>query len=133
MSSPSIRSEESGAPVTRQPALERKIGPVQATAINMTQCRARARALSRSGSRHWPVSGLRPAQRFSQPSVPPLMDGSYAPVRVARRYDDRVSPYYCSSESDVLLLTLLKCRGRKLLSLERRSFSQVAAGQARQR
>ena len=37
MSSPSIRSEESGAAVTRQPALERRIGPVQATAINMTQ------------------------------------------------------------------------------------------------
>ncbi len=37
MSSPSIRSEESGAAITRQPTLERKIGPVQATAINMTQ------------------------------------------------------------------------------------------------
>ena len=37
MSSPSIRSEESGAAVTRQPTLERRIGPVQATAINMTQ------------------------------------------------------------------------------------------------
>jgi amino acid transporter len=37
VSSPSIRSEESGAAVTRQPTLERRIGPVQATAINMTQ------------------------------------------------------------------------------------------------
>ena len=37
MNSPSIRSEESGAAVTRQPTLERRIGPVQATAINMTQ------------------------------------------------------------------------------------------------
>jgi amino acid transporter len=37
VSSPSIRSEESGAAVTRQPTLERRIGPLQATAINMTQ------------------------------------------------------------------------------------------------
>ena len=36
MSSPPI-SSESGAVVSRQPALERRIGPVQATAINMTQ------------------------------------------------------------------------------------------------
>ncbi len=35
MSSPSISAE--GPAVTRQPALERKIGPVQAVAINMTQ------------------------------------------------------------------------------------------------
>jgi amino acid transporter len=37
VSSPSISSEHSGPTVSGQPALERKIGPVQATAINMTQ------------------------------------------------------------------------------------------------
>src|SRR6185295_11231444 len=36
MSSPSISSTESGSTASR-PMLERKIGPVQATAINMTQ------------------------------------------------------------------------------------------------
>src|SRR5215472_4070184 len=37
MSSPSVGSTESGPAVPGQPALERKIGPLQATAINMTQ------------------------------------------------------------------------------------------------
>src|SRR4029077_10469778 len=37
VSSPSIGSGESGAAVSPQPTLERKIGPLQATAINMTQ------------------------------------------------------------------------------------------------
>ncbi len=37
MSSPSISPGASGAAVSPQPALERKIGPLQATAINMTQ------------------------------------------------------------------------------------------------
>jgi amino acid transporter len=37
VSSPSISSEQSGSTISRQPTLERKIGPVQATAINMTQ------------------------------------------------------------------------------------------------
>ncbi len=37
MNSPSISPGASGAAVSPQPALERKIGPLQATAINMTQ------------------------------------------------------------------------------------------------
>jgi amino acid transporter len=37
MSSPSVGSRESGSAASRPPDLERKIGPVQATAINMTQ------------------------------------------------------------------------------------------------
>jgi amino acid transporter len=37
VSSPSISPEQSGSTVSRTPTLERKIGPVQATAINMTQ------------------------------------------------------------------------------------------------
>ena len=37
MSSPPTRSEDSGSAVSRRPALERSIGPMQATAINMTQ------------------------------------------------------------------------------------------------
>ena len=37
MSSPSVGSHESGPDVSRPPALERQIGPMQATAINMTQ------------------------------------------------------------------------------------------------
>src|SRR5215471_3963809 len=37
MSSPSVSSSEPGSAASRQPMLERKIGPVQATAINMTQ------------------------------------------------------------------------------------------------
>ncbi|HEY6648340.1 MAG TPA: APC family permease [Mycobacterium sp.] len=37
MSSPSISPEQSGSTVSQSPTLERKIGPVQATAINMTQ------------------------------------------------------------------------------------------------
>jgi amino acid transporter len=37
VSSPSTRSEDSGSAVSRHPALERRIGPLQATAINMTQ------------------------------------------------------------------------------------------------
>ncbi|PXX12106.1 APC family permease [Mycolicibacterium moriokaense] len=37
MNSPTVSSEESGAAVPRPVALERRIGPVQATAINMTQ------------------------------------------------------------------------------------------------
>ena len=35
--SSSISSDSSGAAVSPQPTLERKIGPLQATAINMTQ------------------------------------------------------------------------------------------------
>jgi amino acid transporter len=37
VSSPSISPEQSGSTVSQSPTLERKIGPVQATAINMTQ------------------------------------------------------------------------------------------------
>jgi len=37
VSSPSISPEQSGSTVSQAPTLERKIGPVQATAINMTQ------------------------------------------------------------------------------------------------
>ena len=37
MSSPSISPELSGPTVSQTPTLERKIGPLQATAINMTQ------------------------------------------------------------------------------------------------